>query len=399
MRTRLQTEVVAKKSRMNIRIKPSVKNCGAIVLLILTGFVSAQSRGSDPPALKVDAAVTGLMREQKIPGDSLAVVRDGKVIKATGYGLANVELNVPVTPQSIFQSGSVAKQFTATGVMMLVEEGKVGLDDSITKYFPEAPPAWKAVTIRHILTHTSGIPDIFGETEADEYTKGILDFRRDYSEEEMVRRFVALSLDFPPGEKWNYSNTGYMLLGVMIHRITGQYWGDFLQQRIFHPLGMTSTKVMSEEDIVPNRSSGYRIINGELKNQEWVAPTLNTTADGGLYTNVLDLAKWDAALYTEKLLKRSSLEEMWTPVRLNSGKTYPYGFGWNISNANGHRVLWHTGGNQGFFVIISRYVDDRLTVIAMNNLDEFHCDTVKIAGAVASLYIPATAGANPVKDW
>ncbi len=201
MRTRLQTEAVAKKSRMNIRTKFSMKNCGAIVLLILTGFVSAQSRGSDPPALKVDAAVTGLMREQKIPGDSLAVVRDGKAIKATGYGLANVELNVPVTPQSIFQSGSVAKQFTATGVMMLVEEGKVGLDDSITEYFPEAPPAWKAVTIRHILTHTSGIPDIFGETEADEYTKGILDFRRDYSEEEMVRRIRRAVVGFSARRK------------------------------------------------------------------------------------------------------------------------------------------------------------------------------------------------------
>lgn len=376
-----------------------VKIFNAAILVLLTSLVSAQSRSDDPLSLKVDEAVTGLMREQKIPGDSLAVVRDGKVVKATGYGLANVELNVPVTPQSIFQSGSVGKQFTATAVMMLVEEGKVGLDDSITKYFPEAPQAWKAVTIRHVLTHTSGIPDIFGETEADSYSKGILDFRRDYTEAEFVRSFVTLPLDFQPGEKWNYSNTGYMLLGVMIRRVSGQFWGDFMQQRIFQPLGMTSTTVISEGEIVPNRSSGYRIIDGQLKNQEWVAPSLNTTADGGLYTNVLDLAKWDAALYTEKLLKRSSLEQMWTPVKLNSGKSYPYGFGWNISNANGHRVLWHTGGNQGFFVIISRYVDDRLTIIAMNNLDEYHCDTVKLAGAVASIYIPATAGANPIKDW
>ena len=361
----------------------------------------AQSDSDDPLSKKADKAVTQLMQEQKIPGTSLAVIRDGKVIKATGYGLANVELNVPVTPQSIFQSGSIGKQFTATAVMMLMEEGKVGLDDSITKYFPEAPPAWKAVTIRHMLTHTSGLPDIFGETEADDYAKGILDFRRDYTEEEFVRKFITLPLDFQPGEKWNYSNTGYMLLGVMIHRLTGHYWGDFMQQRIFQPLGMTSTRVMSEADIVPNRSSGYRIIDGQIKNQEWVAPSLNTTADGGLYTNVLDLAKWDAALYTEKLLKKSSLDQMWTPVKLNNGKTYadPYGFGWQINNANGHRVVWHTGGNQGFSVIISRYLDDRLTIVAMTNLDEFHCDVVKMTGAVASIYIPETAGANPVKDW
>jgi CubicO group peptidase (beta-lactamase class C family) len=373
----------------------------ACILAGFAGFAFAQSAADDALSTQVDKVLRAQMREQMIPGVSLAVIRDGKIIKATGYGLANIELDVPVTPPSIFQSGSIGKQFTATAILMLVEEGKVGLDDSITKYFPEAPASWKPVTIRHMLTHTSGLPDIFGETEADAYGKGILDFRRDYTEEEFVRKFVTLPLDFQPGEKWNYSNTGYMLLGVMIHRLTGYYWGDFMQQRIFQPLGMTSTRVMSETDIVPNRSSGYRIIDGQIKNQEWVAPSLNTTADGGLYTNVLDLAKWDAALYTEKLLKKSTVEQMWTPVKLNPGKTYPdpYGFGWQINNANGHRVVWHTGGNQGFFVIISRYLDDRLTIVAMTNLDEFHCDVVKMAGAIASIYIPETAGANPVKDW
>ena len=192
-----------------------MKIFNAAILVLLTSLVSAQSRSDDPLSLKVDEAVTGLMREQKIPGDSLAVVRDGKVVKATGYGLANVELNVPVTPQSIFQSGSVGKQFTATAVMMLVEEGKVGLDDSITKYFPEAPQAWKAVTIRHVLTHTSGIPDIFGETEADSYSKGILRLPPRLYRSRIRPQFRHVPLDFQPGEKWNYSNTGYMLLGVM----------------------------------------------------------------------------------------------------------------------------------------------------------------------------------------
>lgn len=201
---------------MSIRMKNCVltlKICTAAILVVLTGFASAQSQDDESLSAKTDGAVTALMHEQRIPGTILAVIRDGKVIKATGYGLANVELNVPVTSQSIFQSGSVGKQFTATAVMMLVEEGRVGLDDSITKYFPEAPPAWKAVTIRHMLTHTSGIPDIFGETRQDTYTKGIIDFLRDYTEEELVSKFVKLPLDFQPGEKWSYSNTGYMLLG------------------------------------------------------------------------------------------------------------------------------------------------------------------------------------------
>ena len=368
---------------------------------ILATRLFAQSDSDDLLSAKVDQAVTQLMHDQKIPGTSLAVIRDGKVIRATGYGLANVELNVPVTPQSIFQSGSIGKQFTATAVMMLVEEGKVGLDDSITKYFLEAPPTWKPITIRHLLTHTSGLPDVWGETQQDEYSKGIVDSRRDYSEDELLQRYVKLRPEFQPGDKWVYCNTGYQLLGFLIYRLTGKFHGDFIRERIFQPLGMDTARTISEADIVPNRSSGYVVVEGELKNQEWIAPSLNTTADGAYYMTVLDLAKWDAALYTEKLLKKSSLDQMWTPAKLNAGKTYPdlYGFAWQINNANGHRIVWHAGGNQGFFVIISRYLDDRLTIVTMTNLDEFHSDVVKMAGAVASIYIPATAGANPVKDW
>jgi CubicO group peptidase (beta-lactamase class C family) len=348
---------------------------------------------------RVDEVVAEQMREQKIPGASVAVIRDGRVLKATGYGLANVELNVPVTPQSIFQTGSIGKQLTATAVMMLVEAGKVGLDDKLSKYFPEESAAWKDITIRHLLTHTSGIPDIFGESEKDTYTKGILDFRRDYSEDEIVKRFLALPLDFQPGERFNYSNTGYMLLGPLIERVTGEPWAEFLQERIFRPLGMTSTRLMSEEDIIPNRCSGYRLIAGKLQNQEWIPTSLNATSDGGHYTTVLDLAKWDAALYGESLLKKSSLEQMWSPMKLNSGELFPYGFGWEIADANGHRVLYHTGGNQGFYVSISRYVDDRLTIVVMNNLDEIAADTLRMAGSVAAVYLPAVKGAAPVKEW
>jgi CubicO group peptidase (beta-lactamase class C family) len=293
----------------------------------------------------------------------------------------------------------LGKHLTATAVMILVEEGKVGLDDSITEYFPEAQPAWKKITIRHLLTHTSGIPDVWGNTQQDAYTNVIVDSRKDYGEEELTRIYLGLKLEFPPGEKWSYCSTGYALLGFLIHRVTGMYYGDFLQQRVFSPLGMNATTIISEADIVPNRVSGYVLVKGELKNQEWIAPFLNTTAEGGLYSNVLDLARWDAALYTEKILRRARLEEMWTPVRLNSGERYPYGLGWFLANVNGHRLLYHTGGNQGFFISMSRYLDDRLTIIVLNNMDEYHCDTLKIAGDVASIYIPETKGANPIKDW
>jgi CubicO group peptidase (beta-lactamase class C family) len=338
----------------------------------------------------VDEFVNAELRAQRIPGIALAVVRGGKIVKAAGYGMANVELSVATKPESIFQTGSVGKQFTATAVMMLVEEGKVGLDDKISTYFPDSPPAWKDITVRHLLTHTSGIPDYTSEK-----TGGAINLRADYTEEELVKKIAALPLDFEPGEKWSYSNSGYLILGVLIHHVSGEFYGDVLQRRVFQPLQMTSTRIISEADIVPNRSAGYRLVKGELKNQEWVSPSLNTTADGALYTNVLDMAKWDAALYTEKLLKRSSFDQMWTPVELNSGKTFPYGFGWDIANVNGHRLLEHGGAWQGFKMYIARYVDDRLTVVVMTNLDEDDSNPEKIAYGVAALYIPALKKLEP----
>jgi CubicO group peptidase (beta-lactamase class C family) len=373
-------------------VKTSRSILAGCIFILLLGATIARAIPDEQLSGKVDELVTAELYAQHIPGVALAVIRDGRIAKAAGYGLANVELGVSTKPESIFQTGSVGKQFTATAVMMLVEAGKIGLDDKISKYFPDSPATWKDVTVRHLLTHTSGIPDYTSEK-----TGGAINMRTDYTEEELVKKIAGLPLDFPPGEKWSYSNSGYLLLGVLIHNVTGEFYGAFLQQRVFQPLQMTSTRIISEADIVPNRSAGYRLVKGELKNQEWVSPSLNTTADGALYTNVLDLAKWDAALYTEKLLKKSSFDQMWTPVKLNTGKTYGYGFGWSISEVNGHRLLDHGGAWQGFTMHISRYVDDRLTVVVMTNLDSEHSDPGKIAQGVATLYVPALKKVEPTK--
>ena len=356
-----------------------------VCLLMLSACCGFPVRAADDVSAKVDAAVEAQRQAQKIPGVSLAVCRDGKIVKAAGYGLANVELDVPVRPETIFQTGSVGKQFTSMAVMMLVEEGKIGLDDKLTKYIPESPAVWKDVTFRHLLTHTSGIADYGGEE--DTMGKGVINFRKDYTEEELIQAFAKMPMDFAPGAKWSYSNTGYVLLGIVIHRVTGKFYGDFLQERIFRPLGMSSTRIISEADIVPHRSSGYRLSKGELKNQEWVSPTLNTTADGALYTNVLDLAKWDAALYTTKLVKQSSFDAMWSPVKLNDGKTATYGFGWALAPQNGHRCVSHDGAWQGFTMSIARYLDDHLTVIVMTNLDSDNSKPEKIVDAVAAIYL------------
>jgi CubicO group peptidase (beta-lactamase class C family) len=319
------------------------------------------------------------MQRQHIPGLALLVTRDGKVVRAEGFGLANIELQVPVKPETIFESGSVGKQFTATGLMMLVEEGKIGLDDPLAKYFPGAPASWKTVTIRELLSHTGGFGD---------YPKNF-DFRKDWTEPQLVKLVESIPLAYTPGTKWAYSNLGYLTLGILIHRVTGEFYGDFLQQRIFKPLGMQTTRIISEADIIPNRAAGYRLVKGELKNQEWVAPMVNTTADGSLYFSILDLAKWDAALYEGKLLKRSSFDLMWTPVKLKNGQPNKagYGFGWFIEQRSGHRCIHHDGSWQGFETAIDRYVDDHLSVVALTNLAG--AKPGEITKHVAEMYLAA----------
>jgi CubicO group peptidase (beta-lactamase class C family) len=362
----------------------------------------AASTSSSPAdeGAKVDAYVRAEIERERIPGLALGVYRDGKIAKAEGYGIANLEWGVPVKTDTIFQSGSVGKQFAATAVMMLVEEGKVGLDDPVQKYFPDAPETWKGIKLRNLLSHTSGL----GEYENGPRTKpdGPFYLRLDMTEDELYKRITAMPMDFKPGEDWSYRNTNYALLGILIHKVTGKFYGDYLQERIFKPLGMTSTRIISDRDIIPRRAAGYELDKGELKNQEWVSPTFNSTADGTLYFTVLDLEKWDAALYTEKLLKRSSLEQMWTVMKLNDGQPNKahYGFAWEIKEINGHKVIEHGGAWQGFTCDISRYVDDKLTVVVLTNLDAGHAQPGKIAHTVAGLYVPALMPAEikPIED-
>jgi CubicO group peptidase (beta-lactamase class C family) len=345
----------------------------AAVTLLATARVCAAPRRADP----VDALMRAALEQQHIPGATLLVARAGRTVRAGGYGLANVELRVPAVAATVFQSGSVGKQFTATAVMMLAQAGRLQLDDPLTRYFPDAPATWRTVTIRELLCHTGG----FGDYPDD------FDMRRDYTEEELLTRVEKLPLAFAPGTDWAYANLGYLTLGVLIHRVTGEFYGDFLAQHIFMPLQMRTTQIISESDIVPNRAAGYRLVQGELKNQEWVAPSINTTADGSLYFSVLDLARWDAALYTDKLLPHRALEQMWQVCPLNDGRpnSGSYGFGWFIHEKNHHHVVEHDGAWQGFETYIGRYTDDRLTVAVLTNLADSKPEA--IADQVAALYL------------
>lgn len=363
-------------------------NARAIVFLL-----SAAAFGQALPGLKpeqvesIDRYVTEEMTRQHVPGLEVGIYSRGRVLLAKGYGLSNVELNVAVKPETLFQSGSVGKQFVSAAVMMLVEEGKIGLDDSLVKYFPDAPAAWKTILIKNLLSHTSGLAEY--ETPERSGPKGPFYLRLDFTEEELADKIEALPIESAPGEKWNYRNTNYVLLGVIVHKVTGKFYADYLQERIFKPLSMTSTRLISDADIIPNRSSGYEWKDGKLQNQEWVSPTFNSTADGTLYFNVLDVAKWDAALYGTSLLKQASLDRIWTVFPLNDGKPNPahYGFAWSIDAIKGHKVIEHGGAWQGFTCDISRYVDDSLTVVVLTNLAGARPGPM--AHIIAGLVVPA----------
>jgi CubicO group peptidase (beta-lactamase class C family) len=349
-------------------------------VLTSTLALTAPARSQTAPLDSVERYVRAELARQNIPGLSLAILRGDSVLLSRGYGYANVELRALASDSTIYQSGSVGKQFTAAAVVMLAEEGRLSLDDSITHYFPKPPRAWRGITIRHLLTHTSGIPD---------YADSTLDLRRDYTEDQLVRLAAKMPLKFRPGERWSYSNTGYLLLGILIHRVTGTFYGEFLRDRIFTPAGMTTTRIISEADIVPNRSAGYRLEDGKLQNQEWVSPSLNTTADGSLYFSVRDLSRWAIALNHKRVPSQAGLDSSWTPVRLNDGGTYPYGFGWGIEQQRGFRRIGHRGSWQGFRTSIERYPDFNLTVVVLSNLAE--AEPESIAQGIAGIVEPKLA--------
>lgn len=350
--------------------------------LFLASFILTLSLAVPAAADPVDDYVRTVMAAKKIPGLSLVVLRDGKIVRSEGYGFANLEHEVAATADTIYQSGSVGKQFTAAGILMLAEDGKLGLDDPLSKHFPDGPPAWKGITVRHLLTHTSGLKD-YGSDE--------IDFRKDYTEDEYLDVVKRIPIEFEPGTQWSYSNTGYLLLGILTSRLAGEHWSDFLAERLFEPIGMTTTRVISERDLVMHRASGYELDGDEVKNQEWVAPSANRCADGALYMSVKDLAAWDAALYAGSFLAPASFEAWWTPVSLANGTTFPYGFGWGIEEQRGHRLIEHGGSWQGFRAAIARYVDQGLTVAILSNLAQAEPEIMahRIAGLLEpSLRMP-----------
>jgi D-alanyl-D-alanine carboxypeptidase len=348
------------------------------VLCLFCGILSAR-------ADQVDTYIQAQMRELHLPGLSLAVVREGRIVKLQSYGSANFELRVPVSGDTVFEIGSISKQFTGVAVMMLVEEGKIGLDDKISRYLAGVPEAWREVTVRHLLTHMSGIQEYLLVPGLFEATA-----RPGVSHEEMARLFFSrLPLEFNPGETWAYSNPGYLLLGNIIEKASGQSYWAFLEERVFKPLGMQATRSSEPAAIIPGRAAGYEWTGNSFKNRP--ALTENAYAAGSIVSTPRDLAKWDAALNGERLLKRSSLDQLWVPARAAGGALAPFNYngGWFIDTYHGHRIVAHSGGTPGFSSVLYRFLDDRLTVIILTN----HGDRVidHLAIDVAGMYVAGLA--------
>jgi CubicO group peptidase (beta-lactamase class C family) len=314
----------------------------------------------------MDRFVSAEMSRQKIPGMALAVVKSGEVVVAKGYGFANLEHRVPVTTHSIFQAGSIGKQFTAAAIVLLEEHGKLRLDDKIARYLPPTKTRWGSITIRHLLTHTSGIPEY--EDEVDD--------RRDYSEPELAELVGLLSRRSPPGHKFEYSNSGYLLLGIIIRTVTGKFHADYIRENIFEPLGMNTARILTDADIDPNRVTGYRMSNGRIVQQQWVSPTFNQTADGVFYLSLNDFLAWERSIRARTLLKPESWSKMFTPVVLNNGKTHPYGFAWEITQKDGETVHGHDGSFRGFEAILTRYIEKDLTIVALANLSDVDLERI-----------------------
>lgn len=345
--------------------------------LIIAVVATAEARAR---ADNVDTYVARQMALQHVPGLSLAVIDHGRAVKLKSYGKANLELGAPMTPDSVIQIGSLTKSFTAAAVMLLVQDHKLALDDHISQYLPESPPSWSDITILQLLNHTSGMAHEGISTNA----KTVL---ADFSESEFLASATALPLQAPPGTVYAYGNLDYDLLSIIVSRVSGLTYADFLQTRIFGPAEMSATKPIDRNAIVPNKAQGYLWMRGALRVCLPYSPT-RFRGSASLQSTLRDLIRWDAVLNGNVLLTADSRKQMWTSGVLNNGQAIGYGFGWEITQANGHPLITHNGAMNGFLSNMQRYPDDRVSVIVAVNQSDL-ADTRRIATGVARLYLPA----------
>ncbi|MBC7931482.1 MAG: serine hydrolase, partial [Rubrivivax sp.] len=329
----------------------------ALLLLLLAVSGHAGAARAQEIAARLDKHLTDLAAQKSFGGAAL-VARDGKVLLSKGYGMANYEFDLPNTPQTKFRLGSITKQFTAAAIMLLQEQGKLSVQDSICKYVEQCPAAWQPLTIHNLLTHTSGIPNFTGFPEYRQTN------RLPSPIGETIKRFKEKPLEFAPGERFNYSNSGYILLGHIVEKVSGKSYEAFLQEQVFGPLKMTATGYDHPEQVLKNRASGYMSGGGGgLLNAPYIDMTIPHAA-GALYSTVEDMYLWDQALHSGRLLSKKSLEAMLTPFKNG------YGYGLGVGKQLGLNRIAHGGGIEGFNTFMVRFPDQNATVIVLSNVEQ-----------------------------
>ena len=327
-------------------------------MIVLFLFVRVLSYGQ---ADSTDIIVQKMMKEQKIAGLALAVIKNGKAVVNKGYGLANVELNVAVTEKTVIRLGSVSKQFFATAILKLMEEGKLSIEDHVHKFFPDAPETWRPIQLKHLLSHTSGL-----KREGPAYNNSVIQ-----PDLVIIKSAYSLPLDFKTGEKYQYCNLAYFMLAEIITQVSGMPWQDYIREKLFIPAGMKNSGMTDFYPIIPNRANGYMHKNGVLVNADAMYAV---RPSGGFLSTSTDMILWDKVLREKNIiLKKENWELLWQPFIKTSddatSKEY-YGFGWAINELNGRKVVQHGGSNIGFRSYYTRFVNDGLSIIIMTNTDE-----------------------------
>lgn len=367
-----------------------MKNIWLPIVLLATNACFAS--GPDPLTEKIDRILVDAgLNSSHAPGAAVLVIKDGRVVFERGYGAADLHSLRKIDAQTNFRLASVTKQFTAMAIMLLVHDGKLHYDDHLTDIFPDFPDYGRAVTVRDLLNHTSGLEDYEDLMPPSDskvpveqiqiQDSGVLDLLKQQT-----------STKFTPGSKWAYSNSGYVLLGLIVQKVSGESFPDFLHDRIFAPLGMKNTTAyVRGKNEVANRAFGHSMENGRWKQTDQ-SPTSATLGDGGVYSSIADLARWDQALWQHKLLSATDMQAALIPVQVLNGEvTEPdgspaaYGFGWFLNPYKGHRRMWHYGETIGFRTTIQRFLDDHLTVVILCNRSDLNPSTLALQ--IADLFL------------
>jgi CubicO group peptidase (beta-lactamase class C family) len=338
----------------------------ALLAVTLHSTALAQSARGGPASREVvahaaDSIADAIIKRGRVAALSIGVTRGRDTLVMKGYGLADVENDLPATAQTVYRIGSVTKQFTSVAIMQLVEQGKLSLDDDVTKYVPNAPTHGRRVLIRHLLNHTSGIPSY---TDVGPSFGRVM--RLDLSKDSLIATVKDDSLQFEPGSHFYYNNTGYFLLGMVIERVTGKPYGDHLRDALFAPNGLTSTVYCSVMPLIKRRARGYEGRPTGLVNADYISMDLPYAA-GSLCSSVGDLVQWTRLLHSGKLVNATSFASMTTPAKLTSGRPMQYGFGLFMDSLGTHRRVHHGGGINGFISELAYYPDDSLTVVVLSN--------------------------------